>query len=1060
MSNKRFKWESLSSSLKQLFFVMKLTTLLCFVGFISVSASIPSKDVAAKYGDVEQSQTKKITGTVQAANGDLIPGATVIVAGTTIGTVTNIDGAFTLEVPVESKTLVFSFIGYTSLSIAIGGNTSFGIILEESTVGLDEVVVVGYGTQKKESVLGAINQVKGAELLESGSTNLTNALSGISPGLNIVQTTGQPGADDGRIFIRGNENPLILVDGVEVVGGFSNIDPRDVESVSTLKDGAATSVYGIRGANGVIIITTKRGKMGKPKVSFTTEFSVKDYSEEPDVLDAFTAQSALNVGILNDEAYLSGYSSDVDLAHWRDGDLPYLYPNTNWSDLVTKNFATSSNHTVSVQGGNNFVKYYASGGFLQDGDIFKTVKYHNYDPEYNFKRYSFRGNLDFTLSKTTKLKTSISSRLEDKKSVGVGFIGLYTTPPANVAYYPAEVMEQYPDPLYPGLAEDRFSTIGNVYRGLNDSGMNYSNKTIFSVDFELTQDLKFITKGLKFMGKYNYISSYTSSSAKKFDTALQARGDTYNLLRDGTWFSAEGRDYEDPLEFIQTNEGINNSQEIAYLRAQLNYNRSFGMHNVTGLALFSRNKKITNTQFPYYNEDWVGRVTYNYDTKYFLELSGAYNGDETFARGYRFKFFPSFAVGVNLARENFIKDNIPALNNFKVRYSYGETGNKSGLKIPNSNPAEYNRWQYLSFYDYTNSGNSRYWFGEDLNDPLTVISETQLGNLLLTWATVTKQNIGVDFGLFESKITGSLEFFKDHRDGLIARPSATVPIYFGSSVQLPYTNMGASESHGYEVSLTYKNRTSGGFNYSVNGFYAFNENRILVSAADGAGTPEYAKLAGKPAGASALLQADGYFQNIDEIVNYPEFSGKPGLGDYRYIDYNANGTVVANALQDQIRFNLPASPMHSYSLRLGCSYKGWYMSALINGTEGHKGLINSNLAYALPNASASGRNEQMDYWTPTNTDAKYPALHTLNNPNLSSGHTARIVDLDYIKLRSMNLGYNFDMSKSESISALKIYLNGSNLLTFSNLNYGDPEGNSPGSYPILRRINLGLNVSF
>ena len=594
-----------------------------------------------------------------------------------------------------------------------------------------------------------------------------------------------------------------------------------------------------------------------------------------------------------------------------------------------------------------------------------------------------------------------------------------------------------------------------MYRNINTEGVTQNFKTVFSIDFELEQKLDFITEGLTFTGKYNYISNYQTSIQKIFDQRLQARIDSYNLERDGSWFSFEGRNYERPLEYIEGNEDISNTEEIAYYRTQLNYNRSFDKHNVTGLAIFSRNKRINNTQFPFYNEDWVGRFTYNYDSRYFFEAAGAYNGDETFARGYRFKFFPSYSVGVNLAKEKFISDNIPALNNFKIRYSYGETGDKSGLNN--------NRWQYLSFYDFisdNNRTNTRFWFGENLNDPLTVIGESQIGNEQLTWATVTKQNIGVDFGFFKNKISGSVDFFKDERDDLIQRPSASIPAYFGSSVRLPFANLGATESHGYEIALTYKNSTSGGFEYSVTGFYAFNENRILKSAADGAGTPEYTKVAGKPNGALPLLQTNGYFQTIDEVVNYPIFSGNPGLGDYRYIDYNANGTVIGNALEDQVRFDLPASPKNTYSFNFNCSYKSWSFSALINAVEGHKGLVDSGLAYALPSGQASGRYDQLDYWTPNNRDARYPALHALNNPNLASDHSARIVSLDYIKLRSVNLSYTFDMSESKTLSNLRLYFSGNNLYTISDIDYGDPEGNRPGAYPITSRFNLGLNMSF
>jgi TonB-linked SusC/RagA family outer membrane protein len=1061
----RFRWDNFSRYLKKLFLIAKLTTLLCFVGFISVSASIPSEDIITKYKEADQPQTKKITGTVNDVNGNPVLGATIVVEGTTIGTITDFNGAFTLEIPVDSKTLTISFIGYTSQNIQVENNTTFNIILEESNVELDEVVVVGYGTQKKESVLSAINQIKADDILETGSTNMVNALNGLSPGLNIVVKTGQPGADDGQIFIRGNADPLILIDGVEVVGGFSNIDPRDVESISTLKDGAATAVYGIRGANGVIIITTKRGKMGKPKISYTSEVSYKSPTTIPDVLDAYTAQSALNVGILNDQAYGAGYSSESDLEHWRNGDLPYLYPDIDWFDIMLKESALSQNHSVDIRGGTEFVKYYASIGYLQEGDIVQTTKLFNYDPEFNFQRYSFRGNLDFALTKTTTLKTSVSSRFEDRnqprasgnsqESYGAFFGGLYNSAPGGTyPMYPAEVMLEYPDPLYPGIAEYRVGSGVNPFAMINSNGVNRHNKAIYTIDFDLEQKLDFITKGLTFNGKYNYISSYANSENITWNGEVNNRLDTYTLQKDASWFSFEGRNYERPLEFNLGNESIEDTEDITYYRLQLNYDNSFGKNNVTAMGLFSRNKRVNGTQYPYYNEDWVGRVTYNYDLRYFVEFSGAYNGDETFARGYRFKLFPSVALGYNIAKERIVSENLPFINNFKIRYSYGQAGDKSGLGN--------NRWQYLSFYDYIKSqANSRFYFGEDINDPLTVLGESQLGNIALSWATVTKQNIGVDFGFFENKLSGNLEFFNDEREDLINRPSATVPGYFGSSVKLPYANIGASKSHGYEASLTYKKRTSYGLSYSITGFYAFNENRVVLSAADGPGTPEYTKVAGKPSGVKALLQADGYFQSIDELVNYPDYAGNPGLGDYRYIDYNANGTVVGNALEDQVRFDLPVVPKNSYSLRLSGSYKGWSFSALINGVSGHKGLISESLAYAIPSGAAAGRPEQLDYWTTNNRDAQYPALHAVGNPNLTSAHTARIMNLDYLKLRSLNLGYDFDMSKFKTLSKLKVYISGNDLFTISNIDYGDPEGNSAGTlYPIIRRINLGVNASF
>jgi len=1008
--------------------------------------------------------SQNITGTVKDETTMPIPGVNIIVKGTSVGSVTDFDGAFSIKAK-KGDILQLSYIGYKSQEILIDNQTNLNVLLVQDKSELDEIVIVGYGQQKKESVLGAIGQVKGEDLLNTGTPNVTNALSGLSPGLTIVQDSGEPGADDGDIFIRGVSDPLILVDGVEIVGGFANIDPRDIQSVSILKDGSATAVYGIRGANGVIIITTKRGKIGKPKVSLSSQFSVKTYPDKYNSLNAYEAESLRNIALYNDVDFSNGFSSQEDLNHWRDGDLPYIYPDTDWVDFATEDYATSYNQTVSVTGGTEFVKYYASAGYLQEGDITASRQYFNYDPEFKFKRYSFRGNLDFTLSKTTRLKTSISSRIENRNKSGTSedndkndYLGYFTNSPGTIAFYPAEALALYPDPFYPGLEEIRFpisSQIGNDLLGAS----KYSN-TVFNIDLELQQDLDFITEGLTGSVKYNYVSNYTTKQTIGFDSSLEARLDRYDLLRDGTWDSFEGPDYERPFDFNINNEATSGTNEITYFKTQLDYRRTFGKHNVTGLVLFSRNKRINGTQFPFYNEDYVSRFTYDFDSKYFLEMAGAYNGDETFAEGQRFKFFPSISAGINLAKLKFVSDNIPALNNFKIRSSYGETGTKSGL-----NGA---RWQYLSFLDYTSGNadtraNQRFFFGEGQTQEISVIEIDQLGNLELTWATSIKKNIGVDFGFFKNKISGSVDFFREEREDLISRPtSATIPIYFGSVAALPFANLGATDRKGYELSLTYKNRTAGGFSYSINGFYGFYENRVTQSASDGPGTPEYTTVAGKPIGTTALLQADGYFQNIDELVNYPTYAGDPGLGDLRYIDYNANGTVIGDDTEDMVRFDLPTAPKHTYSLRLNAAYKAWSFSALINGIEGHKGLANSSLYYSLPGTAAAGRVEHLDYWTPDNPDAEFPAVHLgSSNPNLLVATTDRVVDLDYIKLRNMNVGYTFDMTESKSgISALKVYVSGSNLWTISDLDYADPEGNKPGAYPVLTRFNLGLDITF
>ncbi|MCG8309267.1 MAG: TonB-dependent receptor [Cytophagales bacterium] len=1002
-----------------------------------------------------------VSGVVKGEDDEPLPGVTIIEKGTQNGNISDVEGRYSVRVN-EGATLIFSFVGYVVEEVPVNGRATIDVSMTPSILSLKEIVVVGYGEQEKASVLSAIDKVDGEQLQEVGSPNLINALSGMSPGLNVVIESGKPGGEDGDIFVRGMANPLILVDGVEIVGGFSNIDHRDVENISILKDGAATAVYGMRGANGVIIITTKRGTEGRPKITWNSEYTIKSPVLTPEVLGACEAQSALNAGILNDQAYGAGYSSEQDLAHWREGDLPYIYPDTDWFDLLLKKSVASHNHNVGLRGGNKFVKYYASAGFLQEGDIVRTAKFFNYDPEFDFKRYSFRANLDFELTKTTTLKSSIHSRYEAQNQPRISgnnqnnfkrvFGGAYLSAPGGVVpLYPAEVMEEYPDELYPGLAEPRFGSGANLFADLNTAGLTKRYHTVFNADFELQQNLDFLTKGLKLLGRYNLITNYRSAEGIAWNGVQHPRIDTYTLERDGSWFSFEGRNYERPYEHNLTSENLNNSQENTYYQVQLRYKNKFDKHNVSAMALFARLKRIQGTNFPLFNEDWVGRATYNYDYRYFVEINGSYNGDETFAEGYRFMFFPSFALGYNLANESFIRQSFDVLSNFKIRYSYGQTGQKSGLDNA--------RWQYLSFYDV--GSNNRYFFGEDLTNPLRVIFEDQIGNPTLTWATVAKQNLGVEFGFFDDKISGNLEFFEDRRKNLIRRPSGAVPSYVGSVAPLPFANLDETKRHGWELELTYRNTTSGGFKYSVGGFYGFNENRIVRSVADGAETPEYSRVAGKPGGAVPLLQTDGYFQNIDEVVNYPEFAGKPGLGDYRYIDYNANGTVIGNANEDQVRFDLPRAPKNSYSIRLSASYKGFSVSAMFNGVIGYEGLIISSLAYALPEGEAAGRPEHLDYWTPSNPDAAYPALHVTNNPNLFAPHTSRIMNFDFLKLRNANISYDFKTKRFKNISSLRLYVNGNNLITISDIDFGDPEGQFRGGlYPVVRRVNFGIRVGF
>lgn len=1022
---------------------------------------LPEKQIQPK------SPQKKVSGTVTDEAGLPLPGVTILVKGTTSGTVTDMDGEFVLEVPITSGVLQFSFIGFDTKDIPIAGKDNFKVVLKESVVGIDEVVVVGFGVQKKESVVGAISQVKGSELEKIGVTSVANALVGQVPGMVTVQQSGLPGSSEAKIFIRGvstfagNNEPLYIVDGVE--RPITDIDPNEVESISVLKDASATAVYGVKGANGVIILTTKRGQKGRMSISVDAQYTLSKPTVVRDLGNSYETLTARNQYY----RYLQRYSevlNDEIMEHYRLQDMPYVYPDASPADLVLNDFGKDYKATVAARGGTDVAKYYISMGFLHEGG-FVTGNQDLYNPNFSYNRYNFRANLDFDLTKSTSLSISsggfigVDSRASNdfsKNIRGLMFVPPYESP----IIYPESFIEQYPDPNWPNTGDRYAASLidggKTYYYNFNNTGTDITTRDRLNTDITLKQDLDFITKGLSFQT----MVSYNTSSAYRRN--IRYTGDSYifKLLSNDEYiwerYIGTNKDDEsivrDPYETANSRL-VNPSYSLLY-SARINYNRSFGSkHNVSALALFQRRESHVGAAFKHFEENWVGRATYDYKEKYLIEGNLGISGSEQFSPDKRFGVFPAIALGWNIAKESFMEENFAVMNNLKVRYSYGETGNDN----TGSN------WLYIA--EYTNGpGFSTGDLGS--SESVQTIKEDKVANLNAQWERSIKNNLGIELGLWDNTFTATLDLFNEKRDKILMSRRALAD-WFGQSIQP--LNIGATKVHGYEITAGF-NKMHKGTHYWVKGNFNFNENRVVLRD-DPKLTPDYLKLEGKPIGQSTTRKLIGYYQDMDEMINYSLNQSLSIVGSDKALDFNGDG--VLNSL-DNIPIGNPDQPMYTYGLSAGFSKKGFDFSFLVQGAHHVSRWLGAfmNPLYNMGEGEKyflfGGRE---DIWTPDNRDAEYATWGGWN----SSSEKA-IADAKYVRLKSVELGYQIDKKhvKFLGLSSARIYFQGSNLLTYAPgiSFFGDPElqpfedntgesyGLSGGSYPVPKRFTFGLKVNF
>ena len=987
------------------------------------------------------------------SDGTVLPGVSIVVKGKQQYAVTDINGKFSIKADPESDILIFSMVGYQKLERPLKGLKELSVRLSETEELLGEVMVVGYGVQKKASSVGSISQTKGEELLKvGGTTNISTALAGMLPGVTSISSSGEPGNDQAKIYIRGrstwgNTDPLILVDGVE--RGMNDVDPNEIESVSVLKDASATAVFGVKGGNGVILITTKRGKEGTPQISLNANFGFKQPTFSFDIADQVTARELYNEANRNEGAWDIIYS-ERNIDYWRTHSDPYYHPEINWKEEVFKKFATSQQYNINISGGNKKIKYFTSFGYMKDGDLFKTEKQPEYDPTFRYERYNYRSNINMDITKSTKLSVNIAGNL-GVRNRPISHMGGTPFSGSDAGFF--EVLYLTPNYVFPIRYENGVlgtTPIGrwwNPIYNLNYQGSATEKTSNLFTDFVLKQDLDFITKGLFVQGKVSYNTNFENQQLIEKDVlAIYQAGPT----TPEQWFSDA-----DPVTEWVDKPAVLGSQKLSdysldlYYEFSANYAKKWKNHDVTALALFNRRKLNDGSSFPNYEEAWVGRVTYGYANRYLTEFNAAYTGSEKFAPGKRFGFFPSYALGWVISEEPLFKKTkwLDPLTKLKVRYSNGRVGSDRGAS----------RFTYIT--DYSTSQNAV--FGNTMGyayGPLYY--EGQAANTNATWETSEKQNLGVEIGVF-SKLSFQVDFFNEKRTGILMTRSNSTPAWFGQ--EATDANIGKTKSHGYEIEAEWRGRKNKAFSYFIKGGFSFQENRVIFRD-DPIHRLEYQKNAGKQIAYDSRLLQDGFDNSWDDVYNYTASIWENAArqpGDMVYTDYNGDGIVDDD---DKVPMKLNSIPVYTYSFNLGFSYKNFDLTANFYGVYDVDKMLTGSLLWEFPTKYVTVWPESVGRWTPETAEtATRPRMSLSLLKHNRENSTYGVMDASYFRLKSLEVSYNITerFIKKFGLTGCQLYLNGNNLFTFTGFDHRiDPESDNAGAYPLVRRYNIGFRMKF
>lgn len=988
-------------------------------------------------------QSRRVTGRVTDMAGEPIIGANVLVKGTTNGVISDLDGNYALDVEAGAI-LRFTYVGYVSQDISVDGRSTINVQMKEDTKIIEEVVVVGYGSQKKETLTGSVANIRGEEITKSPAPNVSSSLSGKLPGLVVNQRSGEPGRDDPNIVIRGfgtfgDSSPLIIIDGVER-DNMSRMNPEDIESISVLKD-ASAAIYGARAANGVILITTKKGKVGKPEFSFNMNVAFSSPTVKPDMLDAATFAEVYNEGDWYRKGRPDEYTpvySDEAIQKYRDGSDPILYPNTNWVDETLRPFSLQTRSSLQVNGGTESVRYLLSFGSLTQGPGYYYQKEKN-------RQYTFRANVNVDLSKNLTFGANISAIVNNQEhspvATWINFTNILQSSPLLVA--------RYPNGLFGG------GRMGESPLLLDQRGFDNIKSTPIYSTFTATYKVPWV-EGLKIEGSFNYdinnqfeklfeipyyyyeYNTVTEEYDKKqgTGTASAALTDTYS--RWTTMLYNYRISYDHQFGKHRVSAMLGHEQQINTYSYAMAYRKNFlsssiDQINVGGSSAEDKNNGGTETKTA--RNNFFGRFNYDFNAKYLVELLFRYDGSQNFPKGKRYGFFPAGSVGWRISEESFIKDNVNFIDQLKLRFSLGQIGND-----------RVDAYQYLQSYSF--GGN--YVFG---TSDAAGIYANLMPNPNITWETSTKMDAGFDLSMWNGLLGAEFTYFKEKRSDILTARNLSIPNTLGFS-GLPDENLGEVENQGVELKLTHR-QVINDFSYSLEGNLSYAKNKIIFMD-ETPNAEAYQNQTGHPVGAGLYYKADGIFNTEEELNSYPHADGTQ-VGDIKIVDLNNDGVIDSD---DQYRFDYSATPRFVFGLGGSFSYKNFDLSIFFQGQTGAYNYDSefTQLGGSDPKNSFVARAK--DRWTVDNPNGTMPRADAYQLGNT----TFFLYDATFIRLKNLEFGYTLPNTWASRLhlGSLRVYVSGFNVLTWAKeIKWTDPEISGYSLYyPQQRVFNVGLSLKF
>ncbi len=1046
----------------------------CLLGLLALFCLLP---------DVAFAQDIQVKGQVKDETGEPMIGVSVKVVGSGTGVISDLDGNFVLPSVSQKATLEFSYIGYITQTLKVSRKMT--VSMKPDAQNLEEVVVIAYGQQKKVTITGAVSAVGGDELMKAPVASVANALQGKLPGLSVVQPSGMPGADEPTIRVRGtgslnSADPLVLVDGVE--RSFAQLDPNEIQDISILKDASATAVFGVRGANGVILVTTKRGQVGKTSVTVSASSAIQQISKFIDFADSYTYGKMWNYTAITDALPMSQWPGTVNvpdytpyentgikfnqdvMEHFRTGDMPVTFPNTDWIKYIMKDAAWQEQANVNVKGGTERMKYFVSVGFLNQNSLLKTFS-KNSDEAFRYNRFNYRANLDIDVSKYSQLALTLGGRVQNRTTMGSGESFLFENLQNSVPYAGIGIDDQGRHVVTDMNLVGYYSrdALSNYY----DLGYTTSSANVLNLDLQYKLDMSFITQGLSFKVKGSYNTDYTVKKNRQNGygsglTYVATIVDGKEVLRkeDVTW----------PLPYSESRSGGRNW----YAEASFNYARKFGKHNVGALLLYNQSK----TYYPYDSDGslyqsipkgyvgLVGRVTYDYDSRYMVDFNIGYNGSENFAKGKRYGTFPSFSLGWIPSSEKFWEPLKKYVGYLKLRGSWGMVGND------NTNSARFlylpGAWQFYKGSATMSTSDRGANFGTS-GDWLQAVKELTAGNPDVTWETATKINLGLDAAFINDRLSVNLDLFWEDRKNILVSNSALLPAV--TDLSSSYINRGRVKNHGYELTLKWADKI-GDFRYSISPSIAFARNKVIEMLEV---TPmyDYLRHTGLPVGQRFGYDLFEFYQEGTEErykakygVDMPDQNIELKYGDCVYVDLNGDGVIDQN---DQKPLGYTDDPEITWSVNGNLSWKGLDVSMLWTGADhvsrSLRGYFRSQ--FGSSNERALVQWVADNSWTEDNPNAILPRISFSHESHNNRDSQAWVVNSRFVRLKNMEIGYTINKPQwLPLLNYIRFYVSGQNLLTFADFKGNDPEAPGKGlngaglRYPMTRVYNFGLQVNF